>query len=142
MTTNFDLAKLCKFYKLAPVHITSVDVLGSLAPRKYTIINADDSSGPGTHWTCVYEDRKRMIVYDPFGLPTDPRIIDYCKRFKKQQTISITNDSQDLSSSNCGQWCIFFLFSMKHNVGLAEFLASLSSDTMQNEAMLSEFFAH
>ena len=85
------------------------------------IVNLDDHQGPGTHWVAVYHNPHDPYVeyFDSFGLPPPLEI----QRYKRLKPI-LYNDGmlQDLHSSACGYYCIYFLQLRSQGVPYAQIL--------------------
>jgi hypothetical protein len=124
---------------LANLRIFPVDKL----PRKLTngsyIINADESSGPGTHWTGLYsgKNQKYTIIYDSFGMPPDDRILRLAKSGTKP-VVALNGQIQDLKSSACGYYVVDFLKAMASGKSPARYLVNWDGeDQNDNEKLLS-----
>ena len=75
------------------------------------IINIQDFlDGGGTHWVCIYNDKKSKDVeyFDSFGLYPSDIVIKYMKTLKKGIVYS-SNQIQDINSVMCGYYCIYFI---------------------------------
>lgn len=80
------------------------------------IINLDESTGPGTHWTCWFNSTKpnqskEVYYYDSFGIGPDNRTIKFLKGANKPIAYN-TSQMQDLSSKRCGWYCLTWLRKM------------------------------
>lgn len=112
------------------------------ARRQCGVINADDSSGPGTHWVgyFVSPETKYVLYFDPFGMDVDPRVATYLKRSGKE-AVRITTQVQDLTSEACGYYVLYFLDEMNSGVSVGEFLVQFDPvDQTKNERILKKFF--
>lgn len=74
------------------------------------IINLDNSTGPGTHWTAYKKNGSKVIYFDSFGNLTPPlEVQNYfnsngiCKIFYNHTPY------QTYNSINCGHLCLDFL---------------------------------
>ena len=76
------------------------------------IINLDDNSGQGTHWTAYVKKKKRIIYFDSFGNLRPPiELIKYFFSDGSKNKILYNHDSyQSYNSKNCGQLCLEFLY--------------------------------
>ena len=68
------------------------------------IINLDDNSGQGTHWTAYVKKKKRIIYFDSFGNLRPPiELIKYFFSDGSKNKILYNHDSyQSYNSKNCG----------------------------------------
>jgi hypothetical protein len=96
----------------------SKDELVKLSPDPGSyIINMDNSDGPGSHWVSVFIDiERRPYYFDSFGCHEPKEIEEFMKRTKRPiQSNSI--QIQNINSSCCGYYCIFFCLFMSHHIG-------------------------
>ena len=88
---------------------------------KSLIINTDDSSKPGEHWVALVLYRRKCFYFDSFGLPiVDQCIIKFLKRYQK-----VTYSStciQDVTSNQCGQFCIAFIHNVNSKISYSKFV--------------------
>ena len=74
------------------------------------VVNLDPAHMPGTHWVAIYAPEKRTAYYmDSLGKPAEGLILDYLRQnfgpfHRFWQPI------QSPSSSVCGQYAIFFIY--------------------------------
>lgn len=72
------------------------------------IINLDNESGPGTHYTAYFKKGKEVYYYDSFGnLPPPKELIIYLKKYNISYNQS---RDQEYNSVICGQLCLCFLY--------------------------------
>lgn len=85
--------------------------------RRYEsgIINLDDNSGPGTHWTAYIKSNKNITYFDSFGNLRPPiEVIKYFLSDGNKNKIIYNHEShQSFNSENCGQLCLEFLYKNK-----------------------------
>ena len=98
------------------------------------IINLDDSRGPGTHWTAVFNNAKSPYLYyfDSFGVgpPAELR--------SNKPVISNDQQLQALRSSACGYYCIDFIKSMYRGMLYSTFVLKYTNDQKRNESILMQ----
>lgn len=140
-TTGGDLERLARGLK--NFNIYSVDKL----PKKITagsyVVNADDSSGPGTHWTGVFNGPKQQytVIFDSFGMVPDSRILAFAKTGKKK-VIALNMQIQKLDSTACGYYVIDFLKAMQSGMTPAKYLAKWDAENLEeNEDKLENKFS-
>ena len=75
------------------------------------VINTDRASGPGEHWVAVWFDGRGKVEYfDSFGLPPfHPDIEAFIFRHG-QKYIFNQRLLQDLTSSMCGYYVLYYIF--------------------------------
>jgi hypothetical protein len=114
--TNFDIEQLCQKLNLPLLQICSKDniIVKPNSKKSCYVINLDKYSGGGTHWVALYISNKNGYYFDSFGEICPKNVINFLKRYKiswdynKQQI-------QDLDSTACGYYCIYFLYFMNKN---------------------------
>lgn len=73
------------------------------------IINLDNHTSPGTHWTSYCKQNKNTYYYDSFGNLQPPgELIEYLG--SDSNVYYNYRKDQGYKTSNCGQLCIQFLF--------------------------------
>lgn len=89
------------------------DEFANLKPYTYEsgIVNLDDSSGPGTHWTAYKKVGSRVFWFDSFGDLQPPKEI--IKYFTKCSIHYNLNSFQQYNTYNCGHLCLQFLSAHK-----------------------------
>ena len=75
------------------------------------VINTDQAPGPGEHWVAVWFDgRGKAEYFDSFGLPPlHPDIESFISRHS-QSYLYNPRLLQDLSSSMCGVYVLYYIF--------------------------------
>lgn len=71
------------------------------------IINLDESSGNGTHWTAYYKEFNKVLYFDSFGNLQPPKeVIIYLG-----SNIKFNYEAyQDYNTFICGHLCLLFLY--------------------------------
>ena len=69
------------------------------------ILNLDDSSGRGTHWTCWIKRAKDKIYFDSYGLPPPTELLKYLKSPVYYNSERIQPDNEVF----CGHLCLYVL---------------------------------
>ncbi len=95
------------------------DKIPVLRHGQVAIANLDDSTGPGTHWIGIAQDKHKTIVYDSFGRKSS-KIIPSVHRGGKMVIDTDDDAEQRVEQNNCGQRCLAALavFEMKGSNGL------------------------
>src|SRR5271169_2189455 len=78
--SNFQIIELCK--KLKITNFRGCFMRDELLGMKRTanesmILNLDDNSGRGTHWTCLFIKNSEAYYFDPFGMPMTQKLETY-----------------------------------------------------------------
>ena len=148
MLSNFDIERLCKFYKLPVVAISMKDELPSKVKDGCYVINMQSTTqGNGTHWVSLYVQKNHSYYFDSFGASPPIEVVAFVKR-RKGCHLSYNNFIiQDLKSENCGWFCVAFLTYMYQNrirdlkEVFNEFVDYFLDDTKKNDEILKHYFA-
>jgi hypothetical protein len=71
-----------------------------------SIINLDDTAGPGTHWVCFKKFGDRVVYFDSYGnLRPPPELVKYWGRVE----INYNRVRYQRRTFDCGHRCIEFL---------------------------------
>ena len=80
--TNFELIEAAK--KLNIMNFRGFFMRDELPKKPRAnecgILNLDDSSGKGTHWSCWIKVAKDKIYFDSYGLPPPTELLKYLER--------------------------------------------------------------
>jgi hypothetical protein len=122
--SNFQIIKICK--KLKIKNFRGVFMRDNL-PRSPTddesmIINIDDSTGPGTHWVCLFIRDGSCIYFDSYGLGVPTEVAQYCTNSERHYS---TFPIQTLGSNLCGHYCIYVLYKLDKGVAFDKILDEL-----------------
>ena len=76
------------------------------------ILNLDDSTNDGTHWTCLFIKHGICYYFDSFGFPPPNEVYQYWKKFadKSYNTFKIQRPDQVI----CGHYCIYVLYKLSN----------------------------
>lgn len=112
--SNLDLIKYT--HKLKIRKFRGVYMRNSL-PEKITknesgIINLDDKTGPGTHWTAYIKKEKNIMYFDSMGHLKPPlELIRYFQSDNCKNKIQYNIERfQKFNTFNCGHLCLKFLY--------------------------------
>jgi hypothetical protein len=116
LLSNFDIEELCKEFKIPLVACVAKDILRKINLKNGGyVINLDDSTGVGSHWTGLYVKDYDCCYFDPFGINPPLDVLRFCKG----KTLIINKDQiQKLDQSCCGYYCIAFLYYMHRAKGV------------------------
>ena len=125
--------------------IFSIDTLPKIIGyRKFIISNTDIQSGEGKHWFCFFQSSKKEIeIFDSLGIDEFKKslLTKYCS-FRLKELIFNTTAFQDLNSSSCGKFVLYFSIERMFNLDLTfeEFLQLIFDENVQkNETLVEEF---
>ena len=119
--------------------VFSRDNVPQLSNRFY-IINLDDLQGPGTHWVVVFNIGKPCIYFDSFAVPPPKEVIKRMLKTKKD-LVRNTYRIQDLTSDNCGFFCIYVIDELQKNRQLIDILVDFEPlDYKKNDDFINEIF--
>ena len=108
--TNFDIEDICKILKVPLVKIAMKDEIHKLKNGCY-ILNLDDSQNQGTHWVAFAITDYYVLYSDSFGMPPPQDIYELFLKSKKDIYVN-QRQYQDIDSSLCGYFAVYFLFCM------------------------------
>lgn len=112
------------------------DNIPTIKNNECCIINMDDSSGSGTHWVALLNKSNKFIYFDSFGLQPPEELVQ-----KHKKIIFNTSQLQDLNSSKCGFYCIYFLNEISKGKSLYDVIYSLNQFYQnKNEKMMERYF--
>lgn len=106
---------MARNFRIEPFSIYGIHELPDQIPAKANVIvnlmgRGDPETSGGTHWVCLHNhpQQKHVIYFDSFGVPIDPRLLKFSKSSGKR-LLSSTSHIQNVTSANCGSWCIHIL---------------------------------
>jgi len=133
--SNFDIIKILKDMNIEINGVFSRDDLPDKLKIGFYVVNLDDSTHSGTHWTSFYYNPVYSIYFDAFGFISSAEVQNKIKPY-----IYCDVDIQDIDSSACGYYCIAFIKFLygKHDKYkyFEAFLNLFSSDTKKNDRIL------
>jgi len=138
--SNFDHLNWCKYLKTPIDDVFSRD---RTVPQNHKqalfIYNLEPSYMDGSHWIATYVKDNVTKYFDRFGLPPFQEIVDHAK--KKYLTLLHQNQQiQNLYSSTCGYFCLYFFNEMHKGTDYFDLLQVFSFDTDKNEKFIADYF--
>jgi hypothetical protein len=112
--TNIDLKKHAKILKIHNFRLVFMkDFLSRLnvSANEYGIINLDDETGDGTHWTAYKKVGNGAVYFDSFGNLQPP--LELTEYLNSRGSCKIVYNHQNLQSFravNCGHLSLKFLY--------------------------------
>jgi hypothetical protein len=124
---------------LASDRIPSLRTVATFAPCCY-VLNTDPKSEPGTHWVAIYHATPRILeFFDSYG--SHPN--DYGIFFDTSLQLRFNEISfQTVTSSVCGQYCIFFLAHRTNGHSFQSIQRHLASMSRTKSDQLVYSFVH
>ena len=108
MTSNIDLVKLAKHYKVNLNGVYMKDELVGLTPKlgNYIInLESTTANGGGTHWVAIVFTKNYAYYFDSFAGPA-PTHVDTFIRKRNEEYKSNEKQVQSLNSIYCGWYCL------------------------------------
>jgi len=120
------MSKILKIKNFKGVYMRN-ELIGKARSNECLIINMDDSSGNGTHWTSLQVSKNRNSYYfDSFGLPPPKEVIDYCpSNSRYYSTFKIQKPEEVI----CGHYCIYVLYKLSNNYEFYDILKDLMNSS-------------
>ena len=110
--SNFDLLEWAQYLKIPLKNVLSRD---QKVPHNHQlglfIYNLEPSYMSGSHWVATYVRDKVINYFDSFGMPPFQEMVDYAKG-KNLTLLHQNSQIQNLLSSTCGYFCLYFLNEM------------------------------
>ena len=144
--SNFEIEDVAKHYGINLVDCCMKDQLPTVIKDGCYIINLESSSqGEGTHWTTLIVQKNIAVFLDSFGAPPSAEIVDFVKKRKGIHMAFNNEIIQDLKSENCGYFCIYLCWFIKHHGGdlvktVDVFTRLFRDNTTLNDGVLRELF--
>ena len=141
--SNHDLLRWCRHLKI-PIDKGGVLSRDQTVPHNHKmalfIYNLEPSYMSGSHWVATHVKNGVINYFDSFGLPPFQEIVNHAKK-NNLTLIHQNNQIQDLSTTTCGYFCLYFLNEM--NIGKSYFdLLKVFDvhDTAKNERFIERYF--
>ena len=94
----------------------------------------------GSHWVATYVKDNVINYFDSFGMPPFQEMVNHAKR-KKLTLLHQNNQIQNLHTSTCGYFCLYFLNEMNKGNPYHDLLKVFNiHDTMENERFINHYF--
>ena len=98
------------------------------------VVNLDASTGPGSHWVCLYLKPEISEYFDSLG--NAPHKLESFLLDRGCQYIYNSKKLQSEKSDVCGDFCILFSFLRCRGITLEKFLSLFSDDLILNDEMV------
>ena len=109
--SNFDIISKCQELQIERFKgVFMRDELKSNVAKsdECLILNIDESSNNGTHWTCLFIKNGICYYFDSFGFSPPNELYQYLQKFthRSYNTFRIQKPDQVI----CGHFCIYVLY--------------------------------
>ena len=139
--TNHDLIKWCKYLNIPIDDVLSRDERVPHNHRQTLFIyNLEPAYMSGSHWVATYVKDNVINYFDSFGMPPFQEIVNHAKR-KNMTLLHQNNQIQNIKTSTCGYFCLYFLNEMNKGNSYYNLLEVFDiHDTMKNERFIEHYF--
>ena len=139
--SNHDLIKWCKYLNIPINDVLSRD---EKVPHNHSqalfIYNLEPAYMSGSHWVATYVKDNIINYFDSFGMPPFQEIVNHAKK-KNLTLLHQNNQIQNLNTTTCGYFCLYFLNEMNKGNSYYDFLQVFDiNDTMKNERFIEHYF--
>ena len=138
--SNFDLLEWCRYLKIPINNVLSRD---QTVPHNHKlalfIYNLEPSYMKGVHWVSTYVKNNVINYFDSFGMPPMQEIVDHAKK-KNLTLLHQDQQLQNLKSSVCGYYCLYFLNEMHKRYDYFGLLQPFTRDTKYNDDFIGKYF--
>ena len=138
---NYDLLKWCEYLNIPIKDVLSRD---ENTPHNHMqalfIYNLEPSYMNGSHWVATYVKNGIVNYFDSFGMPPFQELVDHVKK-KKLILLHQNNQIQNINTTTCGYFCLYFLNEMNKGTSYYDLLKVFNiHDTMKNEKFIENHF--
>ena len=139
--SNYDLLQWCEYLNIPIKDVLSRD---ENTPHNHMqalfIYNLEPSYMNGSHWVATYVKNGIVNYFDSFGMPPFQELIDHVKK-KKLILLHQNNQIQNINTTTCGYFCLYFLNEMNKGTSYYDLLKVFNiHDTMKNEKYIENYF--
>ena len=120
--SNFDLLDWCKYLKIPIKNVLSRD---QTVPHQHKlalfIYNLEPHYMSGSHWVTTYVRDGTINYFDSFGMPPFQELVNHAKE-KNLNLLHQNQQIQNLYTTTCGYFCLYFLNEMHKGVDYSDLL--------------------
>ena len=124
--SNFDLLDWCKYLKIPIKNVLSRD---QTVPHQHKlalfIYNLEPHYMSGSHWVTTYVRDGTINYFDSFGMPPFQELVNHAKE-KNLNLLHQNQQIQNLYTTTCGYFCLYFLNEMHKGVDYSDLLKFLA----------------
>jgi len=105
------------------------------------IVNTDNSKRAGEHWFAIFIPKFGKIEYfDSYGLkPINSQVYDFIKA-NGNKYIYNRRIIQSVLSSNCGKYCIFYIYMRSRNFKMKKITQFFVLNKQYNDLLINKIF--
>ena len=139
--SKYDLIKWCKYLNIPINDVLSRDENVPHNHRQALFIyNLEPSYMSGSHWVSTYVKDNVINYFDSFGLPPFQEMVNHARK-KNLTLLHQNNQIQNLLTTTCGYFCLYFLNEMNKGKSYFDLLEVFNIyDTTKNEKFLKQYF--
>jgi len=139
--SNYDLIDWCKYLKIPINDVLSRDETVRHNHRQALFIyNLEPAYMSGSHWVTTHVKDNVVSYFDSFGLPPFQEIVNHARK-KNLTLLHQNNQIQNLYTTTCGYFCLYFLNEMNKGKTYFDLLKVFDiHDTMKNEKFIQQYF--
>ena len=139
--SNYDLLKWCEYLNIPIKDVLSRDEnTPHNRMQALFIYNLEPSYMNGSHWVATYVKNGIVNYFDSFGMPPFQELVDHVKK-KKLILLHQNNQIQNINTTTCGYFCLYFLNEMNKGTSYYDLLKVFNiHDTMKNEKFIENHF--
>ena len=139
--SNYDLIDWCKYLNIPINDVLSRDENVPHNHRQALFIyNLEPAYMSGSHWVAKYVQDKVINYFDSFGLPPFQEMVNHARK-KNLTLLHQNNQIQNLLTTTCGYFCLYFLNEMNKGKSYFDLLQVFDlNDTMINERFIERYF--
>ena len=139
--SNYDLIDWCKYLNIPIKDVLSRDKTVQHNHRQALFIyNLEPSYLSGSHWVSTYVKDNVINYFDSFGLPPFQEIVNHARK-KNLTLLHQDNQIQNINTTTCGYFCLYFLNEMNKGKTYFDILKVFDiHNTMNNEKILERYF--
>jgi hypothetical protein len=113
----------------------------------YYIVNLDEKSGNGTHWTALICTKSDCMYFDSYGTPPPEKLLKKLKKMYDGKVYFSDFIMQDIKSVACGYYALAFLITYhkyRHQHTLlqiaSKFIDYFHDDVSKNDDMVTRLY--
>ena len=139
--SNYDLIKWCKYLNIPIKDVLSRDESVPHNHRQALFIyNLEPSYMSDSHWVSTYVKDNVVNYFDSFGLPPFQEIVNHARK-KNLTLLHQNNQIQNLMTTTCGYFCLYFLNEINNGKSYFDLLKVFDIyDTTNNEKFIEQYF--
>ena len=139
--SNHDVIKWCKYLNIPIKDVLSRD---ESVPHNHQqalfIYNLEPAYMSGSHWVATFVKGNVINHFDSVGMPPFQEIVGHAIR-KKMTLIHQNNQIQNMVTTTCGCFCLYFLDRQNKGSSYYDLLKVFDvHDTMKNEKFIEQYF--